>query len=321
MTEYGGYLELEKNRGKEYYQSNAIALNNARSALVWLLEKRNIKRIFLPIFICDVVIKACEMVCDEVLFYAVDKNLRPNISPQSIGCSDWVYVVNYFDVLRAEDLQKLKAMYGRIILDNVQAFFSEPPEGIDTIYSCRKFFGVPDGAYLITDLQGEEKLDRDISGERMVHLAGRFESTANAYYGAYQANENQQEYTPKRMSLLTHNLLRGIDYQFVKRQREENYQFLEKSLGLCNSWPVHERIPDGPYAYPLCIPNADTLRNRLREKRLYVPLLWPNVPQMCDMKSWEDKYTRGTLVLPVDQRYTIKDMEAMLQIVIEEMKG
>lgn len=39
-----------------------------------------------------------------------------------------------------------------IILDNTQSFFQKPISGIDTIYSCRKYFGVPDGAYLSTNI-------------------------------------------------------------------------------------------------------------------------------------------------------------------------
>ena len=321
MKEYGGYLELERNRGKEYHSGNVLALNNARSALVWLLRERGIKKIFLPHFICDTVIEACETQCDEVKFYNISQNAMPELPKKDVGENGWVYVVNYFGALRHIDLELLKNRYGRIILDNVQAFFSKAPEGIDTIYSCRKFFGVPDGAYLVTDLRGEEKLDRDISGERMNHLVGRLEENANAFYRVYQSNEIRQECIPKRMSLLTHNLLRGIDYQFVKHQREENYRFLEKNLGAGNEWPMHKWIPEGAFAYPLCISNAATLRKRLQEKLVYVPLLWPNVLHTCNAGTWEYKYSQNVLVLPVDQRYTVDDMKDMLRIITEAMKG
>lgn len=321
MKEYGGYLELERNLGKEYHYEKVLALNNARSALVWLLRERGIKSIFLPHFICDTVIEVCEMHCDEVRFYSISKNAMPELPEKDVDRDSWVYVVNYFGALQHSDLELLKNRYGRIILDNVQAFFSKPPEGIDTIYSCRKFFGVPDGAYLATDLSGEEELDRDISGERINHLVGRLEGNANAFYRFYQSNEIRQEYVPKRMSLLTHNLLRGIDYQFVKRQREENYQFLEKKLGEGNEWPVHERIPEGPFAYPLCTSNAAMLRKRLQERLVYVPLIWPNVLHTCSASTWEYKYSQNVLVLPVDQRYTVDDMKDMLCIITEAMKG
>ena len=47
-----------------------------------------------------------------------------------------------------------------VIIDNVQAYFQRPIEGFDTLYSCRKYFGVPDGAVLYTDLE-IEPLEKD----------------------------------------------------------------------------------------------------------------------------------------------------------------
>lgn len=37
------------------------------------------------------------------------------------------------------------------IVDNCHSFYHKPNVGGNYIYSCRKFFGVPDGAYLITN--------------------------------------------------------------------------------------------------------------------------------------------------------------------------
>ena len=62
-----------------------------------------------------------------------------------------VYIVNYYGLFSEEQLISLKNKYGNIVVDNAQAFFTEPVKGIDTIYSCRKFFGVPDGGYAYTE--------------------------------------------------------------------------------------------------------------------------------------------------------------------------
>ena len=104
------------------------------------------------------------------------------------GGEEWLYVVNYYGQLGNDVLENLAGKYGRIIVDNAQAYFQMPLEGVDTIYTCRKFLGVADGAFLYTDAMIEEELPRDESFERMRFLLGRFERTASEFYPEYAAN-------------------------------------------------------------------------------------------------------------------------------------
>ena len=114
---------------------------------------------------------------------------------------------------------------GNIIVDNVQAFFQPPIAGIDTIYSCRKFFGVPDGAYLETNLDIDNEIQIDNKSRfRFKHLLGRFEIAANEYYNEYANLENELDKEEVMyMSNITHNLLQGIDYKEVYSIRRRNF--------------------------------------------------------------------------------------------------
>ena len=93
----------------------------------------------------------------------------------------YVYVVNYYGILKDEVLVQLSKKY-RIIIDNAQAFFRKPILGIDTIYTCRKFFGVSDGAYLSTDTYMDKELSTDQSYDRMEYLFGRIDTCASDFY-------------------------------------------------------------------------------------------------------------------------------------------
>ena len=57
--EIGGYLELEEPAGQEYYP-DLCGVNLGRTALLWLMEARRCKKIYLPFFLCDSVTGACE---------------------------------------------------------------------------------------------------------------------------------------------------------------------------------------------------------------------------------------------------------------------
>ena len=69
----------------------------------------------------------------------------------------------------------MKEKYKRIILDYSQAYFQRTILGIDTIYSCRKYFGVSDGVVLYTDCRINRKFKKDISYNRILPILGRFE--------------------------------------------------------------------------------------------------------------------------------------------------
>ena len=70
-----------------------------------------------------------------------------------------------------------RALWKQLIVDNTQAFcFSD--RGVDTFYSARKFFGVPDGAYLYTDKFLNVELEQDVSCQRCEHLLRRIDEGA-----------------------------------------------------------------------------------------------------------------------------------------------
>ena len=65
--EIGGYLELEEPAGQEYYP-DLCGVNLGRTALLWLMEARKCRKIYLPFFLCDSVTGACERSGAEIEF-------------------------------------------------------------------------------------------------------------------------------------------------------------------------------------------------------------------------------------------------------------
>jgi hypothetical protein len=180
-------------------------------------------------------------------YYKIDTEFIP-IFNKTLAEDECLYVVNYYGQLTNEKIFSLKQQFVQIILDSTQAFFQKPLDGIDTIYSCRKFFGVPDGAYLSTNKRLSEELEIDISRERMTHILGRYEGMASDYYSHFRNNDTSLKSEPlKHMSKLTHNILGAIDYDRVRRIRNENYAYLERELGKQNKLEL--TTPDGAFAF------------------------------------------------------------------------
>lgn len=310
MNEIGGYFGLEDFVHKEYYE-DLIAVNSGRYALLYILKAKKIKKLYLPYYLCDSVSKLCEKETITVDYYSIDKSFHP-VFEQSIGNDEAFYLVNYCGQLTEEDIRFWKEKYNNLIVDNVQAFFQKPIPEVDTIYSCRKFFGVPDGGYVSTDVLLEEALPIDISKERMRHILGRYEGSASDYYNDFKQNDEIIENAGLRfMSKLTHNLMGAIDYEKVKIQREKNYKYLHKRLGPRNKLSL--TIPQGPYAYPFYCKNGMEIKKRLAKQTIYIPTLWPNVLGLEG--TLEKDYTENILPLPVDQRYEENEISLIAETV------
>ena len=311
--EIGGYFGLEKLISNEYYPDLA-AVNNARCALLYIIKAKQYNKVYLPYFLCDSVRLVLERERISFEEYRIDKEFLPLLDINTKS-DEVVYIVNYYGLICDEQLISLKNRYGNIVVDNAQAFFAKPIKGIDTLYSCRKFFGVPDGGYAYTDAEFQENIPVDVSMERMKHILGRFEgNSASDYYDFFNNNdESFKEIELRHMSKLTHNILGAIDYQAAKRQRERNFLFLSKALGERNFLNID--CPPGPYAYPFYIHNGMKIKKLLAKRKIYVATLWPNaIGTGLDL---ETELAENILPLPCDQRYSELDMQMLVDTIKE----
>ena len=231
--EIGGFIEFERYGGEELHR-DAIALNCGRGCLAYVVEARGVSSIWVPSFLCDsVVALLARYPSVTVREYPVTRGLLPDYGSVSLGTNDYLYLVDYYGQLTEGDIRHAASLCdGRLIVDEAQGFFVPPMPGVDTLYTCRKFFGVPDGAYLHTTARLDRELPPDESHGRMGFLLGRFERPSSEFYDEYAANNHLFANEPVRaMSPLTHNLLRGIDYGAVARRRKQNFALLHGLLG------------------------------------------------------------------------------------------
>lgn len=304
MKEIGGYIELDTYNWTMLHEG-AVTLNSGRNCLAYLIQAKKIKKIAIPYFLCNSIKNVCVREKIELRFYHIGIDFFPlNITLQE---DEWMYIVNFYGQLDNSALKIISKRYKRVIIDNAQAYFQMPIENMDTIYTCRKFFGVSDGAFLYTDIILESKLVRDKSYDRIRSLLGRFERSASEFYDEHVKNENIFGSEPiKRMSRLTENLLHAINYKIVEQQRTRNFALLHKELSTVNKLVL--RIPKGAFMYPLYIPKGAELRKSLIAEKIYIPMLWPEVLDNGDSSKLECDMAQNILPLPVDQRYSIEEM-------------
>ncbi|CAM3770774.1 DegT/DnrJ/EryC1/StrS aminotransferase family protein [Elizabethkingia occulta] len=311
----GGYFQLELYGNKTFPYSNLIHLNTARNCLEYILRTRRYEKIYLPYFTCDVLLEPINKVNIDYQFYDIDDSLEPIFDYNKIGENEAFLITNYFGI-KTQFIEDLSKKNKNLIVDNAQAFFAEPSLEIDTFYSPRKFVGVSDGGFLATNQLLENSLETDYSCDRMSHLLKRIDSSAEDGYPDFVANdkilENQEI---KLMSHLTRTILLSIDFERIKKQRRENYLFLNEHLKSSNFLKIELDQKDVPMVYPYRVKNAKEIRNILIAKKIYCATYWPNVLEWSDYSVNSYHLTSEIIALPIDQRYNQSDMIKIIEII------
>lgn len=306
----GGYFELELSKGEEYHKG-AIRLNTGRNAFEYILRAKQYKKVYLPYYTCDVMLEPIEKLVLEVEFYHIDENLLPLFDYSKVKDSEVFVYTNYFGVCD-NNVDKVSQKCKNLIIDNSQAFYSKPIEGVDTFYSPRKFFGLPDGAYLYTDTLLKDELETDISYQRFEHLLGRIDQGAEKLYCTFKSNDDSLINQPiKKMSKLTQRLLSSIDYESIAESRKQNFEYLRTKLSNTNLLSLNLTSNSVPLVYPYLVDSGVELKKKLIENKIFVATYWPNVLNWTDTKSFESQLTEKLLSLPIDQRYNKSELIIM----------
>ncbi len=311
--EMGGFLPLEIPKGREYFDEDIyhpVRLNSARTAIWYAVKIEQPTRVWLPLFYTPHVRKVLENV--EIMEYHIDEQFMP--TDIDYRDTDIVVLMNYYGVTGGA-VREAAARYSKVIIDNSFAFFEAPimRDGVYNVYSCRRFFGVPDGAYLIGKLVREMVLERDISNPYVAHLVKALEfESSNAGHAANHRNEQRLAGARLKMSALTERLMQAIDYEAVKQQRKENYAILKAAFSE-QMLPVETADGAVPQCFPL-LASAE-LRTTLNQLDIHIPLLWRRaLDSDCDGTA-EREYADRVVCLPIDQRYHAADMAYLVKTI------
>jgi hypothetical protein len=312
MRSIGGYFGLELRKGQEYH-SDCIALNTARNALGLLLLNETYDRVWLPYYICEDILEPILKQGIKCEFYDIDSNLDPIVP--DVKDNDLFVVVNYFG-LKDSVADSYKVRFKNVVIDDTQAFYHKTLD--DAFYSCRKFFGVPDGAYLHTTKELNVNLKASSSGCRMSHLLKRIECGAEKGFLLFKASEESLIEQPlKGMSALTKAILKNIDYEYCAKARLANYNYIHAQLKDMNELKSIELSNTNvPMAYPFLL-KSDALRKKLIDNKIFVATYWDNKSFPFKSGSWEEYLAKYLVPLPIDQRYGMDEMDMILGVCYE----
>lgn len=316
----GGFFETEKltQFTQGTFHSEAIAVTSGRACLKQAILSTKATMIHVPFYICDSVLTVIKEAGVHFRFYSLNEDLSPATLP-FLGSNELFLYANYFG-LKSGMAEHLKSHYGQqLILDNTQAFFEKGDQTSWSFNSARKFFGVPDGAYVYgpTHIPKPSAKNESLIIE---HLSKRSENELEQAYHLYQQNELLVSSDWLDMSNYSKTVLEQVDYNQIQGIRNQNFLCYHQAFASLNQLSLK---PTGasPFCYPLWL-DTPIDKMYLYEQNIFIPTLWKEVLERVEAgfeleKSWSKKI----LCLPLDHRYSESDCQRVIETIQKLLKN
>ena len=318
--EIGSFIELQFEKGKEYFkgEKDIARLNTGRAAVYHAYRVLGCKAIWLPIYQCDTVREFLIKKNVSIKYYHIDADFNPvDLKQES---SDAVLLVNYYGIMSYSRMEELASKYQNVVVDNSQAFFCKPIDTCMNVYSCRKFVGVPDGAYVIgknAHLYINE-YEQGYSSDTSLFLLQRIEyGCEGKAYQSRSINENRVNTEDiLKMSKLTQTILDGTDYELIRQKRIDNFRIACKLFNDINKInPLKYFDQDTvPMVYPIVVED-DGLLDRLQTAKHFQGHWWSYLLEETKESDFENWLSRYMIPITIDQRYGKDELEFINSIV------
>lgn len=318
--EIGSFIGLDLRTSGEFYSGgkNVARLNSARAGIVYACKQYGCEAIYIPYYLCPSVKRFLQVNGIKVVPYFINDQFEPAEMKQE---EDHAFlIVNYFGIIKHEKIKSMSLGFKNVIIDNSAAFYSKPLEGCYNVYSPRKFFGVPDGCYVIGDDAEAESLDfeQDFSSSTASFLFKRIEYGTSAAYSERMKNEQRINNSGiMRMSELTKALLNSIDYRYVSRKRRQNFLTAHRLFQHINRTDPYAFLDNEcvPMVYPLVIEDTE-LDEKMKRNQIYTGRWWNQVMWEVNESKFEYWLSKYMIPLPIDQRYDKSVLERIRDVII-----
>ena len=310
MKPIGGFFELEIPNGKNDYHETPNVFSYGRNCLKVIIDYLKPSRIYIPFYICDTVVKTIQSAKTEYEFYPIDQNFNLDENIELLD-NEYILYVNYFGIKKEEVNNLIRKYPHKLILDNTQAFFEKKLGDVWSFNSARKYFGVPDGAYLYSP--------QDINTDKFDHnedfgfnyLINRITGKQNLAYNEFKDYEKSINKEIFKISNFSKILLSNIDYKAVADKRVSNFSFLHKLFRDKNRLMIPDNFDYIPNFYPLLLEKSIE-KEEFYKKNIFVPTFWTDVVNRDDENEkfqLEKEISQRLIPLPIDQRLDREDME------------
>jgi hypothetical protein len=321
-------LQVDPERHPFFLTGKYLLLASARSGIRLVVNKLRPKNVWLPSYLCDVIVQAVQPTVSPIRFYEIGYDLKiPSVKwVDDIQAGDLVLFIAYFGFPIDNNLTRLvKEHKAWVMEDASQALLSKKhdPNADFLLYSPKKFLGVPDGSILVLQnpvFEFEGSLEGPpptwwISALKATILKREFDKRGGErdWFELYQQSDLASPYDPFRMSELSELIIRYcIDEVSISEVRVANYMTLLDEL---REFALFQDLPDGivPLGFPIRLENRDQVLLRMFERNIYPPIHWDLRGLVPARFKESHRLSHDIMTLICDQRYDEDDMKMIVR--------
>ena len=323
-----GFRHTKSNNG---VLEGVYKYSSGRSALYYILldvQKRyGITTVYFPDYLCSSVVMAAQKCQMKVVFYNLNDQLEIDAErfPMESESKFAVLLINYFGLKNLEQQIAFVRSLSKntiIIEDDVQAFYEFQKKELMADYkftSLRKTFACPDGGLVKTHNElavvaaGNKFHQYKFAGSILKSLRKPEYYDDDVYLHLFEKGESHiDDEIVMGMSQMSQEIIVKNNFECIAYIRRRNAkQILEglKSLGVRTVVPVPEEKT--PLFIPIWLDDRNKVRKQMFQQQIFCPVHWPlegmNVQKGVEMAEHE-------MSIIIDQRYTNKDMDFILNI-------
>ena len=299
-------------------------LMSGRTAIDFVLGDFNdVKKIvYMPDYCCESMVKPFIDNEYSIIYYHVDLESGTYDIDKEINCSIF-FAMNYFGY-KTSNMDEFISSFSKrnviVIEDITHRLMSTTNYCQKSDYligSLRKWFPIISGGVAIkVSSKFNNSIDNYIVDESFVNTKLKAMEIKKKYMEGYidskdeflqlykDSNECFLNYKNKKIDNISLNILKSIDINKIRLRRISNCLLIEKKLNNNKKIKLLFRYTNGdcPLFVPVLIENRNEIRRRLIEKRIYLPVHWPN-------NDLDNKIYNMEISLINDQRYLEKDIE------------
>lgn len=319
-------LGLVTAQKKKNLPADRTFLASGRACLKAIITAEELagKTVLLPAYLCDSVLPPFEEKKIKAVFYRVNRQLGidqndlfEKIKKEKPGAAVMIHYFGWIQPRIEAVIKRIRKQHPDcvIIEDLVQSYLTTyRPSGDYWFNSYRKFLPVADGAFVGGKKKIPPPAERAASGVRLMAMLLKnmpgVKSLARRLFQTYEHRGVNKGISS--MSWFSRYIIKRVDENAVKNIRRKNYQHLARRLAHEDIQLLFPELPEAvcPLGLPVIVKDRDAVRRRLIQEKIYCPVHW-NLPAGISKKKFPVSHavSEHILTIPIDQRYTEKDME------------
>ena len=343
------WLEEQKFQKKDSINYFNIGKDNkfllsGRTAIYFVLEdilkRRKVKHVYFPSYCCDSMLQPFIDKNIEIEFYEVNYNNGFAYNIDTNKECDVFFAMNYFGFTENnmnEYIKKIKEN-GAIVIEDITHSLLSPIRNSESadylVASLRKWFPIVtgglavkmNGEYLIKQHYKENKkiveIKKDAMKLKYEYIKENKEIQKEEFLRKYGMANDILKNDYKRYSIddISLKILREMDINAIKEQRRKNAKMLYDNLKNTKITFAFKELKD--IDCPLFVPillrqeERENVRKYLIDNSIFCPIHWQR-PTL--IRNNNILYT-SELSLVCDQRYTEKEIEKYIKLMIEYIK-